>query len=60
MEATNKGGEISLLQYPQENEAISMLGLYLALNTNNKCQIKYTNKKAAVYQVAFILLEVAP
>ena len=46
MEATNKAGKIVPLQYIKATEAISILGIYLAPDDNNKYQVKYMNKKS--------------
>ena len=46
LEATNKEGEIVPLQYLHENEAMSMLGMYLAPDESNKDQLKYMHNHA--------------
>ena len=51
---TNKVGKIVSLQYLQANEAISMLGMYLAPNGNNKDQFKYMHKKATTWETSII------
>ena len=45
MEDTNKAGEIVPLRYLWANESMSMLGIYLAADGNNKNQVKYTQKR---------------
>ena len=45
LEATNKSGENIPLLYLQANEAMSMLGIYLAPYVNNKYQVKYMHKR---------------
>ena len=45
MEARNKTGEVSPLQYLYVDEAMYMLGVYLALDGNNDDQVQYMYKK---------------
>ena len=52
LEATNKSGEIVPLWYLQVNEAISMLGIYLALDGNNKYQVKCIHKKSTAWSTS--------
>ena len=49
LETTNKAGENFPLRYLQENEAILILGMYLAPDGNNKYQVKYMHKMAATW-----------
>ena len=46
LEDTNKAGEFDPLQYLHANEAMSMMGMYLALDYNNDDQVEYMQKKA--------------
>ena len=46
LEATNKKIYIVPLRYLNTNEAMFMLGMYLAPNENKKDQVKYMQKKA--------------
>ena len=46
LEATNKSGDIVLLQFIQANEEMYMLGMYLVPDGNNKDQVRYINRKA--------------
>ena len=50
MEYTNKAGEISPLRHLHANEAISMLGIYLTPDGNNKYQVKYMHKMQLIGQ----------
>ena len=52
MEATNKSGEIVPLQYLQASKAMSILGMYPALDGNNKDQVKYMHKKACAWKTS--------
>ena len=45
IEDTNKAGEIVPLRYLWANESMSMLGIYLAADGNNKDQVKYIQKR---------------
>ena len=44
LEATNKPSETFPFKYLQANEAMSLLEIYLALDFNNKDQVKYMYK----------------
>ena len=52
LEATNKAGEHFPLQYLQANEGMSILGMNLALDGNNKHHVKYMHKKATAWETS--------
>ena len=54
IEATNKAEGIVPLRYLQENEAMSMLGMYPVPDGNNKDQVKYMHKKATAWATSII------
>ena len=52
LEDTNKTREKFPLRYLQTNEAMFMLGMYLALYGNNKDKVKYMNKNSNVWETS--------
>ena len=54
LEDTNKAGEKFPLQYTQENEAMYMLGMYLAPDGNIKYKVKYMHKNLTDWETPII------
>ena len=55
MEDTKKTREIVSLRYLTANESMFMLVMYLALDGNNKDQVKYMHKKANAWATYIIV-----
>ena len=53
--ATNKTREIPPLFYLKENEAIFMLGMFLAPYGSTKYQFKYMHKKATTWETSIVV-----
>ena len=49
LEASNKTREIVLLRYLKANEAMFMLGMYLAPDDNDRYQVKYMHKHSIAW-----------
>ena len=58
LETTSKTREIIPLQYLKANEAMFMLGMYIAPYGNNKDQVKRMHKKATSRETSIIVVDV--